>query len=85
MRHSVRNMMVKDLPQPGQRWRYQGDLVQINTIEASLPSCAWVITWAYIDAEGRDVFRRNLGQGPSILCDGSIELGRFLHKAKKIT
>jgi hypothetical protein len=84
MRHSVRNMRVKDLPQPGQRWRYQGDLVLINFIGASQPSCAWVVTWTYIDAEGKAIFRRNLGQGPSVLCDGSIELGRFLHKAKKV-
>ena len=87
MRHSVRNMRVKDLPLPDQQWWYQGDRVLINFIGADRytkvnHSCR--VCWTYIDSNGKATFRKNLGQGPSQVCDGSIELGRFLHEGKKV-
>jgi hypothetical protein len=84
MRHSVGNVRVKDLPLPDQRWRYQGDLVQIESISARKPDCAWVVRWTYINDEGKAIFRTSPGKEPSMVCDGSIELGRFLHKGRKV-
>lgn len=75
------NMMVKDLPQPGQRWRLKNGML-VEIIMLSCDDKSWTVGWYYIHDDGSLNFVKSYGSGPTVTCDGRMELGRFLQGSK---
>lgn len=79
-------MMVRlrDLPKPGERWRYGTELVMVDSLSCSRwrNDGEWIVDFQHIRPDGtpdheHEAFRVNCGFRTS-------RLARFLHKAKKL-
>ncbi len=84
MRTNFFKMKVKDLPHPGQRWVVSGRLLIVVRVGVDkYRETQWWVDFDWIHENGDVCYYPSPSSGIGVTGSGSLELGRFLHKAER--
>lgn len=81
MRKNIEDIKVKDLPKINEIWELDGSLIRIVNIYVLFQEGKWMVYYYNVNKEYK-IFSVNIS-GHNVMKEGSLELGRFLHKATR--
>ncbi len=84
MRKDFLQMKVKNLPAPGQKWIVFGRLLTVTRVGVDrYRDVQWWVDFEWIHEDGATHYYPCYPYPNGITGSGSLELGRFLHKAER--